>query len=353
MDNFVFNANPGRVLFGSGTVARLGEEVASLNAERVLVLSTPEQADMASGIAAQLGTRVAAVFSNAQMHTPVEVTRDALHVVEQAKADLVLSVGGGSTTGLGKAIAWRTDLPQIVVPTTYAGSEATPILGETEAGRKTTRSDPRILPEVIVYDVDLTLTLPVAMSVTSGINAIAHAAEALYARDANPIVSMMAEEGISSIVRGLPRLTTNAQDREARTQLLYGAWLCGVCLGSVGMALHHKLCHTLGGMFNLPHAPMHTAVLPHALRYNADSAPAAMARLSRAMGFADPAVGLFEFAARLGATMSLKGLGMPENAVEAAVTEAMANPYWNPRPLEKGALTTLLERAFAGDAPWG
>ena len=351
MKDFVFNANPSRVLFGSGTVAWLPEEVARLKGERVLVLSTPEQADLVTDIAEVLGTKVASIFTKAQMHTPVEVTHEAMVVANDVRADLILAVGGGSTTGLGKAIALRTDLPQIVVPTTYAGSEATPILGETEAGRKITKSDPRILPEVIVYDVDLTLTLPVLMSVTSGINAIAHAAEALYARDANPIIAMMAEEGIASIAQGLPKLAASAQDREARTLVLYGAWLCGVCLGSVGMALHHKLCHTLGGLFNLPHAPMHTAVLPHALRYNEDAAPAAMATIGRAMGVSDPARGLYEFASKLGAIMSLKTLGMPEDGVDVAVTEAMANAYWNPRPLEKAPLTKLLERACAGDAP--
>lgn len=351
MDNFIFNSNPGRVLFGNGTVARLPDEAARLNGERVLVLSTPEQADLASSVAGYLGNRVASIFSDAQMYTPVEVTREAMRIVDEVRADLIVSVGGGSTTGLGKAIAFRTDLPQIVVPTTYAGSEATPILGETDAGRKTTKSDPRILPEVIVYDVDLTLSLPVSMSVTSGINAIAHAVEALYARDANPIISMMAEEAITSIARGLPRVAANAQDREARAQVLYGAWLCGVSLGSVGMALHHKLCHTLGGMFNLPHAAMHTAILPHALRYNADAAPAAVARVSRALGFDDAPKGLFNFAKGLGATMSLKSLGMPEGGIEAAVKEAMANAYWNPRPLEKGPLTKLLELAWAGEAP--
>ncbi|MFS8114146.1 maleylacetate reductase [Rhizobium jaguaris] len=351
MENFVYNGNPGRVIFGRGTIARLPEEAERLKARRILVLSTPEQAEQASAIAQHMGSRVVATYSKAQMHTPVEVTADAMRYVEQHAIDALLSVGGGSTTGLGKAIAFRTDLPQIVVPTTYAGSEATPILGETEGGRKVTKSDPRILPEVIVYDVDLTMTLPVSLSVTSGINAVAHAVEALYAKEANPIISLMAEEGITAIARALPRIHSNPGDEDARADALYGAWLCGVCLGSVGMALHHKLCHTLGGMFNLPHAQMHTAVLPHAIAYNADAAPAAMARLARALGVADPAVGIFDLAKGLGATMSLKDLGMPDGSVDAAVEQALSNAYWNPRELEKRWLTDLLERAFRGDAP--
>ncbi|MBX4864172.1 maleylacetate reductase [Rhizobium sophorae] len=351
MDNFVYNANPGRVIFGSGTISRLAEEADRLGARRTLVLSTPEQAAQVDDIARHLGSRVAGLYPKATMHTPIEVTAEAMQVVEKLQADAVISIGGGSTTGLGKAIAFRTDLPQIVIPTTYAGSEATPILGETENGRKVTKSDPRILPEVIIYDVDLTLTLPVSLSVTSGINAVAHAVEALYAREANPIISMMAEAGIAALARALPLIRNDPQDRSARADALYGAWLCGVCLGSVGMALHHKLCHTLGGMFNLPHAPMHTAVLPHAVAYNSAATPDAMKRISRALGSEDAAGGLYDLASGLGATMSLQSLGMPEDGVEAAAEQAMANPYWNPRPLERDALTSLLAGAYRGEAP--
>ncbi len=351
MERFLYTGNPARVVFGQGTIASLPEEADRLKARRILVLSTPEQASQAADIAKSLGERVVATFSKAQMHTPVEVTADAMKTVERHDIDALLSVGGGSTTGLGKAIALRTDLPQIVVPTTYAGSEATPILGETDGGRKVTRSDPRILPEVIVYDVDLTLTLPVPLSVTSGINAVAHAVEALYAKEANPVVSLMAEEGIGAIVRALPRIHADKGDVEGRSSALYGAWLCGVCLGSVGMALHHKLCHTLGGMFNLPHAQLHTAVLPHAVAYNASATSAAMERLSRALAAPDPAMALHKLAKGLGAEMSLRDLGMPDGSIEAVADQALSNAYWNPRALDRRALVQLLERAFREDEP--
>ncbi|WP_337269422.1 maleylacetate reductase [Oryzifoliimicrobium ureilyticus] len=351
MDDFVYNGNPARVIFGSGTISRLGDEANRLGVHRVLVLSTPEQAGHAEEIARHLGDRVAGIYSKATMHTPVEITSDAMQVVETVGADAVISIGGGSTTGLGKAIAFRTDLPQIVVPTTYAGSEATPILGETENGRKVTKSDARILPEVIVYDVDLTLTLPVSMSVTSGLNALAHAVEALYARETNPIISLLAEQGIAAFAQALPSIAKDPGDRQARTKGLYGAWLCGVCLGSVGMALHHKLCHTLGGMFNLPHAPMHTAVLPHAVAYNASAAPTAMATIAKALGANDAATGLYDLASSLGASMQLKSMGMPADGVEAAVEQAMSNAYWNPRPLEKAGLRHLLSNAYEGERP--
>ena len=262
-----------------------------------------------------------------------------------------MAVGGGSTTGLGKAIALRTDLPQIVLPTTYAGSEMTPILGETEDGVKTTQRTPKVLPEVVIYDVDLTLGLPAAIAATSGMNAMAHAVEALYAKDRNPVTSLMAEEGIRSLAQALPGIADDPQDRAARWDALYGAWLCGTCLGSVGMALHHKLCHVLGGTFDLPHAETHTIVLPHAVAYNASAAPEAMNRIARAIGAENAAQGLFELARRLGTKLALRDIGMPAKGIEQAAKAAMAAPYWNPRPLDEGALRDLLTRAWNGDPP--
>jgi maleylacetate reductase len=351
MNGFVYEALPARVLFGFGTFGRLPEEVARLGLERALVLATPQQADEAERIAATLGMRSVGTFAGATMHTPVEVTDAALEVVRERGVDGVVAVGGGSTTGLAKAIALRTDLPQIVVPTTYAGSEMTPILGETKDGLKTTQRTLKVLPEVVIYDVDLTLTLPPALSGTSGVNAIAHAVEALYARDANPIVSLMAEDGVARLAGALPTIVKDPTDRAARSDALYGAFLCGVCLGSVGMALHHKLCHTLGGTFDLPHAETHTAVLPHALAYTAPAAEGAMARLRRALGTEDPALALWELAGRIGARRALKDLGMPAEGIDKAADLALANPYWNPRPLERQAIRDLIARAYEGERP--
>lgn len=351
MRPFVYNASPARVIFGHGTLARLPDEVERLGLERVLVLATAEQEPQARELATRIGARAGGVFAGARMHTPTDVTDQALSVVRAQAIDGLVAVGGGSTTGLAKAIALRTDLPQIVVPTTYAGSEMTSILGETRDGLKTTQSSPRILPEVVLYDVDLTLTLPVALSVTSGINAIAHAVEALYARERNPVVSLMAEEGIAALARALPRIATHAQDPDARADALYGAWLCGICLGSVGMSLHHKLCHTLGGTFALPHAETHTAVLPHATAYNAAAEPEAMARIARALGTDDAAGGLFTLASSLGATMALRDLGMPMDGIEETVRLALTNAYWNPRPLEADTVRDLVTRAWSGTPP--
>jgi maleylacetate reductase len=351
MQPFIYAGMPSRVVFGSGTLDRIADEVRALGCGRALVLSTPQQADAARDLADRLGGLSAGLFTEAAMHTPVEITERAMRVAADVGADCTVALGGGSTTGLGKAIALRTDLPQIVIPTTYAGSEATPILGETRDGLKTTQRSLKILPEVIVYDVDLTLTLPVGLSATSGINAIAHAVEGLYTQDANPMVSLMAEEGIRALGSALPRISRDPGDREARSDALYGAWLCGVVLGSVGMALHHKLCHTLGGTFDLPHAETHTVVLPHAAAYNAAAAPQAMARVARALGVQDAPQGLYDLARGLGAPVALKDIGMPQDGLDRAADLAVANPYWNPRPIERAAVRALLDDAFFGRRP--
>lgn len=348
--DFVYTGHPARVIFGSGTTVQLPEEVARLGARRALVLSTPAQKEQAEGLAALLGNKAAGVFAGAVMHTPVDVSEEASTVARTLGADVLVAVGGGSTTGLGKAIALRTGLPQIVLPTTYAGSEMTPILGETEGGAKRTQTTLKVLPETVIYDVDQTLDLPVAMSGTSGMNAIAHAVEALYARERNPVISALALQAIGALFRALPVIAREPRNVEARSDALYGAWLCGICLGSVGMALHHKLCHTLGGMFNLPHAETHTIILPHALAYNAPAIPDVMADLERALE-AEPAGALFDLARTIGAPAGLSGLGMPEEGIETAAASALANPYWNPRPLEQEAIRALIARAYAGVRP--
>ncbi|WP_254275938.1 maleylacetate reductase [Halomonas sp. 3H] len=351
MQPFVYHGLPSRVVFGQGTLSRLAEEIEQLGCRRALVLATPQQQEQARAVLEQLGERGAGLFTEAAMHTPVEVTERAMRVVEELTVDCTVAIGGGSTIGLGKAIALRTGLPQVAIPTTYAGSEMTPILGETRDGIKTTQRTLEVLPETVIYDVDLTLSLPAGMSGTSGINAIAHAVEALYARDRNPVISLMAEEGIAALARSLPVIAGDPGNAEARADALYGAWLCGTCLGSVGMSLHHKLCHTLGGSFDLPHAETHTIVLPHAVAYNAPAAPEAMSRIARALGCEDPAAGLFDLARAVGAPTALEEIGLKPSDVERATEIATRNPYWNPREVEAQGIHRLLSHALVGHRP--
>jgi maleylacetate reductase len=351
MEPFIYQGMPSRVVFGAGSIEHLEREIDLLGARRAVVLSTPQQREQAEALAERLGSRAAGVFAKAVMHVPVETAREARAYAASVGADCAVAIGGGSTTGLGKAIALTSSLPILAVPTTYAGSEMTPIYGLTEAGLKKTGRDLRVLPKTVIYDPALTVSLPVPLSVTSGINAIAHAAEGLYAQDANPVISLMAEEGIRALAQGIGQVVRQPHDLDARSDCLYGAWLCGAVLGSVGMALHHKLCHTLGGTFNLPHAETHTIVLPHVLAYNRNAAPQAMKRIARALGTTDAALGAFELARNNGAPTALKDIGLKEADLDTALDIALKNPYWNPRPLERAPLRALLEAAYEGRAP--
>ncbi|KAK6356790.1 hypothetical protein TWF718_001131 [Orbilia javanica] len=349
--NFIYTANPSRVIFGSGTLSKLPSELARQSLKAPLILCTPQQTTQAEHVASLLPA-VAGTFTEATMHTPTHITQKALSYSESVNSDSIISIGGGSTIGLGKALSIRTGLPHICIPTTYAGSEMTPILGETEDGRKTTRSDQKILPGTVIYDVDLTMTLPAALSATSGVNAIAHAVEALYSSTANPITSLLALEGIKSLAHSLPTITKDPSNAEARSQALYGAWLCASCLGTVGMALHHKLCHTLGGSFNLPHAETHTIVLPHALAYNSKAIPADMlARLADSLpeSNGDATEGLNVLLNKLGVKRALRDYGMKEEDVDKAAEIATSNPYYNPREIKKDEIRELIRRAVVGE----
>ena len=340
-----------RVLFGVGVRNTVADEVRRLGCSRALILSTPPQSSSALDLAAALNDMSAGVFSRAAMHTPVEVTEDALRHVQEINADCLIAIGGGSTTGLGKAIAHRTGLPQIVIPTTYAGSEATPILGQTEDGVKTTLTDRKVLPEVILYDPELVATLPVGMTVTSALNAMAHAAEALYARDKSEDSNQLAIDGLTSFVKSLPKVLQDPEDLAAREETQRGAWACGAVLGRVGMALHHKLCHTLGGSFDLPHAETHAIILPHAIHYNAQAVPALLAPVTDLLGGSSPGMALWQFAKSMGAPLALRVLGLQVQDLDRVVEIATRNPYWNPREVTADGIRALLEKAWTGEAP--
>ena len=348
--SFLYRSRPSTVVFGSGASSAVGDWVGKLGCKAALVLSTPQQADQAKALAERLGGSAVGVFAGAAMHTPVTVTEEAVAETRRLGADCVVALGGGSTTGLGKAIALRTDLPQVVVPTTYAGSEVTDILGQTEGGRKTTIRSEKVVPEVVIYDPDLTLGLRVGMSVTSGLNAMAHAAEGLYASDRNPVTSLLAVEGLRAMRDGLPRVVAAPRDVGARSDALYGAWLCGVVLGSVAMALHHKLCHTLGGSFDTPHAETHAILLPHTIHFNEQAVPDLLSPAAALFG-GSAGGGLWDFAGSLGAPLALRDLGLSEADLDRAAEIATANPYENPRPIDRRAIRDLLQRAWDGARP--
>jgi len=355
MKSFAYTAQAQRIVFGAGTLASLADEVARLGAQRALVLCTPGQRAQADAVAALLGQRAVGVFDQALMHVPVETAQEAYVLAQRLRVDCAVALGGGSTIGLGKAMALESGLPIVAIPTTYAGSEMTPIFGLTESGIKRTGRDVRVLPRTVIYDPELSDSLPADLSTTSALNAIAHAAEGLYAVDLNPISDLMAQEGIAAMARAIPVLARAPQTRQARTDALYGAWLCGAVLGSVSVALHHKLCHTLGGSFNMPHAQTHTIVLPHALAYNAPAAPDAMRRIAKALGGNGDASSapqaIYDLAKSAGAPMALRDIGMRAADLDRACALTLQNQYPNPRALEAKAIRQLLQDAFEGTRP--
>lgn len=351
MHNFIYTGQPIRVVFGTGSLQQVAHEIETLGASKALILCTPGQRASARRVADLLGLRAAGIFDRALMHVPIETAREARALARKLDADCAVAIGGGSTIGLAKALALDSGLPIVAIPTTYAGSEVTSIYGITEAGTKQTGKDARVLPRTVIYDPELSLNLPLGISVTSGINAIAHAAEGLYAADRNPIMDLMAQEGIAALGRALPAIKLVANSLQARSDALYGAWLCGTVLGNVGMALHHKLCHTLGGGFNLPHSETHTILLPHVLAYNAEAAPHAMQQIAKALRGQNAVHAVFDLANNNGAQMALRDIGMKEVDLDRACDLALQNQYANPRALERTALRQLLQNAFEGVRP--
>ena len=349
--DFVHHSLTRRIVFGPGRLRDLGAEIDAVGARRVLLITSKRQRPDLEPLMADLGGRVAGVFDDTSKHVGVETLRAAVAAAEGAGADCTVTIGGGTVIGFGKAVAVDTGLPVIAVPTTYSGSEMTPIHGFTEDGLKRTARDLRVMPVTVIYDPELTVDLPAAVGGPSGMNAIAHAVEALYAENENPITSMMAEEAIGALATSLPAVAASPTDMEARSLALYGACLSGATVASVGMAIHHKLCHALGGSFDLPHAEVHTVVLPHAVAYNHGAAAPAMRRIARALGAADAAQGLYDLAKALGAKMALRDIGMKEQDLDKAAEIATTNPYYNPRPVTMEGVRGILDDAFRGIRP--
>jgi alcohol dehydrogenase class IV len=334
-----------------GTFDALPDEVRRVGARRALVVSTTGRRELADEAGRRLGSLLAGLFAEAMMHVPIENARAACAAAARVDADCAVPIGGGSAIGVAKAIALERSLPIVAVPTTYSGSEMTPIYGFTEDGVKRTGRDVRVQPRTVVYDPALTVSLPPRVSGPSGMNAIAHGVEALYAEDANPISSLVAAEAIRALARSLPAVVTAPVNLDGRTHALYGAWLAGSALAATSMSLHHKLCHAMAGAFNLPHAELHAVVLPHATAFNAEAAPEAMRTIADALGTPDAAQGIYDLAATIGAPLSLEEIGMPEDGLDLAAQLAVRNPYANPRPIDHAGMRGLLDDAYHGRRP--
>ncbi|SFS82197.1 maleylacetate reductase [Saccharopolyspora flava] len=342
-----------RVRFGAGkAAANVAEEVRQREAKAVMVIAETREAELARRITT--GIDVALHYDDVAMHVPVEKAEKARAAAAGHGVDLLVSVGGGSTTGLAKAIALTSGLPIVAVPTTYAGSEATNVWGLTEAARKTTGVDDRVLPQTVVYDAELTRTLPVELSVASGLNGLAHCVDSLWAPRADPINAALATEGMRTLAAGLPKVLADPQDIDGRDLALHGAYLSAVSFASAGSGMHHKICHVLGGTYDLPHAQTHAIVLPHVLAFNAPAAPEAAARIAGALGGSGAVSSLVALRDRLGAPKALRDIGLQESDLdEAAELSVAAIPESNPRPATAEGVRALLAAAWAGTAPEG
>lgn len=341
----VHETSPSRVLLGAGARHAVPEELTRLGADRVLVVATRSAGTTADELVAALGERAVARFDGAVVHTPVAVTDEALALAGASGADAVVTIGGGSAVGLGKALVARTGLPHLTMPTTYAGSEVTPVLGETKDGVKQTRRDPALLPGTVVYDVDLTLSMPVGLTLTSAVNALAHAVEALWAATSTPVSDALATESARLLLGALPPVLGDPTSSAGREALQQGAWLAGTCLATVPMGLHHQLAHALGGTFDLPHAPLHTLLLAHVVRHNLPFAPAAADRLTAITG-GDPAAAIATLAASYDGPRRLRDLGVPGDGLAAVANRVAAAPYPNPGPVDAPAVLALLRAAW-------
>lgn len=345
MIDFRYKALPWNVIFGVGALARLPEELDQLGCRRALVLTTPAQSGDGRKLVELLDGRAAGLFDQATMHVPIDTVRSAVAAAQRLTADCVVSMGGGSTTGLGKALVLELGLPNIAVPTSYAGSEMTNIWGRTENKRKTTGRNDAVVPTLTLYDPALTLTMPADFAAASGMNAMAHAVANVAAPDANPIVSALALDAIGALARNLPVVVSDPDNMEARAQALYGACLAGAALGSGSTGLHHRLCHALGGAFNTPHAETHAILLPHSVACSAQAAPEAARRIAQALDAPAAAEGLFDLVRTLGRVTALKDLGVRQTDLDQVAALA------NPEPLSREQVRALLENAYQGRAP--
>jgi len=314
-----------------------------------MLVSTPGRTVLVDRAKEILGALVVESFDRAVVHVPAHTAAEARAAAEGSRADILIALGGSSAIGVAKAVALALPLPIIAVPTTYGGSEMTPIWGMTRDAKKETGRDPRVQPMVVIYDPDLTLSLPARITAASGMNAIAHCIEALYAPDATPATTAAACEGLRLLASSLPRLAASPGDREQRADALRGAMYAGWSLGHVQMGLHHKLCHVIGGAFDLPHADTHAVMLPYTAAYNRDAASDAMRTAAKILDVEDTPSELLSIAQMIGAPLSLREIGFPEAGLSRAAELALEQRYPNPAPITLEGISILLDAGYRGD----
>ncbi len=346
-ESFIHEATAARIVFGVGRIAAVPEEIARIGA-RPLVISDPAFATLAEGVVAGLEGEAAGLISEVRRHVPAASAEAAREQARGSAADCLVCIGGGSAIGLAKAVALTEGLPIVAVPTTYAGSEVTPVWGTTEDGVKTTGRDPVVAPRTVVYDPELTYSMPAELTAASGLNALAHCVDALWAAGRTPLTDTFAEHGVVELSRALPAAVRDGSDPEARSGALIGAWLAGTSFAIAGTSVHHRLCHALGGRFDLPHAETHAVVLPYVAELLLPAVPSAAAILARAFE-AEPVGALRALAVELGAPTRLADLGLDLADALALADDIDPDALGSPRPLSREDLRSLLLAATEGE----
>jgi maleylacetate reductase len=347
---FTHEGVPTRIVFGLGARHDLADELDRLGLSQVMLIASGSSRTEADALVQLLDHRLTWRVDGVQQHVPAERVEEVTADAVSAGADGVVTLGGGSATGLGKAVA-LSGLPLVAVPTTYAGSEMTPVWGVTTGRRKQTGRDPQVVPKTVVYDPELTFHLPALVTAASGMNAVAHCLEALWAPGASPLSAPLALDGARALCEALPNAVAEPWDPKSRSRALVGACQAGMALASAGTGLHHRICHILGGRFDMPHAQTHAALLPHVVGFNEPVLGPLAAKMAVAVGSGRASTGVYDLATRMGLCMALSELGMPEAAIEEVAAEVAADPPANPRAIDEAALRSILRRAWEGDGP--
>lgn len=351
--DFTHQSVPSRVMFGAGASKKVADELDRLGIARAIVVTTPSRGDMAGQFARLIGSRAGIVYPGAQPNTPFQVTEAALTAVSSVQADGILAIGGGTAIGMAKMIALRTDLPQVIVPTTFSGSEMSPSQAELERGVKVRHRSDRILPETVIYDPELVRALPAHVAGPSGLNGMAHAIEALYAGNGNPLISAIAEESVRAFGASLPKIAAGSPADADWELALRGAWLAGSTLAMVSMGVHHKICHALAGIFfELTHADMHSIMLPYTIGAGLAAVPDAQARAARALGSDDVPGAVYSLMVKAVERPSLKQMGLTRAALDKVADAAIeGEPYDRSKPVTRDTILGMLVAAYEGERP--
>ena len=356
MDPFEFVGLPSRAIFGAGKIATLKEEIEALGAKRALFCCSPGRTETVEKLAASLGSLSVGISDRALPFSPIEAVLEGRSTARDLGADCLVSYGGGNAVGFAKTIALELGIPIIAIPTTLSGSETTALQGIIKDGKRVQNASPRMQARTLIYDPELTAGVPLSVLIPSGMNSMAHAVGAMVADNGNPVSRLCAQEGISVMSRALRQIAEDPNDMEARTSAFYGAWLSAntLKLAPGGVNVHLKLCHVLGGGFGLPHAEVHTVILPHSTAYNRDAVPEAMRGISSALGSesGDTACSLYDLECDIGAPTSLRDVGLPEDALDNVAEQVATDAYYsNPRPIEREGIRALLDNAWHGRRP--